>query len=296
MTLVVDEATGANAPRLDAFLHEALRELPRRLLRRVIAEGGVRVNGRRAAKGTRLGPGDRVTLPDLPRGIAPEPALAVPVVYEDESLAVLDKPSGMPAHALDPRQRGTAAAFVLARWPETAAVGDPFAPGLAHRLDAGTSGLLLVARTPAAFASLRRALVARRIEKHYLAVVAGRAADADLDVPLAHDPRNRRRMIAARPGDRAWPATTHVRVVGAGAERSLVAVTMRTGVTHQVRAHLALAGHPVLGDALYGGPPAELPPGRHALHAAALVLPHPADGRPLRVESALPADLQALAP
>ena len=152
-TLTVD---AADAPRLDAFLAGSLPELPRRLVRRVIAEGAVRVNGRRAAKGLRLRPGDRITLPDFPVALEPEPALAVSVLHEDASLVVLDKPGGMRGHALDPRQRGTAAAFVLARWPETAGVGDPLAPGLVHRLDGGTSGVLVVARTPPGLSSTIR--------------------------------------------------------------------------------------------------------------------------------------------
>lgn len=293
-TLTVDAASGTAAPRLDTFLAGALAGLPRRLVRRVIAEGDVRVNGRRAAKGLRLQVGDRVTLPDLPDALTPEPALAVPVLHEDASVAVLDKPGGMPAHALDPRQRGTAAAFVLARWPETASIGDTLAPGLVHRLDGGTSGVLVVARTGDAFVALRSALAARAVEKRYRAVVAGRAEDTRIDTPLAHDTRDRRRMTAARPGDRAWPAETLVHVVTAGPERSVVAVTMRTGVTHQVRVHLALAGHPVLGDALYGGPACGLAPGRHALHACAITLPHPDTGTRTTVESPLPADLHAL--
>jgi len=292
---MVDAATGAGGPRLDAFLAAALAGLPRRLVRRVIAEGDVRVNGRRAAKGARLKPGDRVTLPDLPDALQPEPALALPVLHEDAALAVIDKPGGMPAHALDPRQRGTAAAFVLARWPETADVGDALAPGLIHRLDGGTSGVLVVARTPESFAALRGALAARRIEKRYLAVVAGTAENKRVDTPLAHDTSDRRRMVAARPGDRSWPAESEIRVVTAGRDRSLVAVTMRTGVTHQIRVHLAMAGHPVVGDALYGGPPADLPEGRHALHASGITLPHPTDGTLVKVESPLPEDLRALA-
>src|SRR5207302_797442 len=176
-----------------------------RFVRRLIAEGAVCVNGRPAAKGVRLAPGDRVTLPDVPASIAPEPQLALPILHEDDAVVALDKPGGMPGHALDPRQRGTAAAFLLARYPEMAGVGDPLAPGLVHRLEAPT----------------------------------------------------------------------------------------RTGVTHQVRAHLAARGHPVLGDVLYGGAPAGLPPGRHALHAAGMTFPHPADGRPLSVRAALPAELAA---
>jgi len=265
-------------------------------VRRVIAEGRVRVNGRRAPKGLRLRPGDEVTLPDVPRALAPEPALALPVLYEDESVAVLDKPGGMPAHALDPRERGTAAAFLVARYPEMSGVGDPLAPGLVHRLDIGTSGVLLAARTSAAHAALRQALRERAVEKGYLAVVAGplRPIPARVDVPLAHDPSDRRRMVPAGPGARSWPAETILRQVAAAGTSVLVEARIRTGVTHQVRVHLALLGRPVVGDTLYGGPEGGLPPRRHALHAASVDLPHPAGGRRLRLTSPLPGDLAAL--
>jgi len=283
--------------RLDAFVHAALAPTSRRLVHALIAEGAVRVNGRRAAKGLRLRPGDRVTVPALPSAIAPEPELSLPVVHEDDALVVVEKPGGMPSHALDPRQRGTAAGFLVARYPEMAAVGDLLAPGLVHRLDTGTSGLLAAARTASAHAALRDALRRHVVEKRYLAVVAGRADRLDrrrVDVPLAHDPGDRRRMTTVVGDRRAWPAETWLEVVSVGDDRSLVQATIRTGVTHQVRAHLAHLGHPVLGDVVYGGASAELAPGRHALHAAALALPHPLERRTLRVEAALPRDLRAL--
>ena len=288
---------GADAVRLDTFLRGALPAMSRRLVRRLIAEGAVCVNGRPAVKGVRVAPGDRVTLPDLPATITPEPGLALAVLHEDDALVALDKPGGIPGHALDPRQRGTAAAFLLARYPEMADVGDPLAPGLVHRLDSGTSGLLVAARTRAAHCALRAALRARAVEKRYLAWVAGDASALDgarVALPLAHDPRDRRRMLPATAGVRAWPAETRLAIVAAGRERSLVEATILTGVTHQVRVHLAARGHPVLGDVLYGGAPAGLPRGRHALHAAGLTLPHPTDGRPLSLSALLPADLAAL--
>ena len=296
-TLIVGEDAGAALPRLDAFVSAVLPDLSRRLVRRVIAEGGVRVNGRRAPKGLRLHAGDRVTVAELPAHLEPEPDLRIAVVYEDGDLVALDKPGGMPAHALDPRQRGTAAAFLLARYPEVAAVGDHLAPGLVHRLDTGTSGLLLAARTAGVYAVLRAAFRARAVEKWYLAAVAGNAASLHglrTAVPLAHDPRDRRRMVPAAPGARGWPAETYIEVLHAGHERSAVRARIRTGLTHQVRAHLALLDHPVLGDRLYGGPPADLPADRHALHAAAITLAHPADGRPLHLTCAPPGDLHAL--
>ncbi len=290
-------SVGAGAVRLDTFLRGALPAMSRRLVRRLIAEGAVCVNGRPAAKGVRVAPGDRVTLPDLPATITPEPGLALAVLHEDDALVALDKPGGIPGHALDPRQRGTAAAFLLARYPEMADVGDPLAPGLVHRLDSGTSGLLVAARTRAAHCALRAALRARAVEKRYLAWVAGDASALDgarVALPLAHDPRDRRRMLPATARVRAWPAETRLAIVAAGRERSLVEATILTGVTHQVRVHLAARGHPVLGDVLYGGAPAGLPRGRHALHAAGLTLPHPTDGRPLSLSALLPADLAAL--
>jgi 23S rRNA pseudouridine1911/1915/1917 synthase len=292
-TRTVEAAAGA---RLDTFVHQLLPGWSRRLVHRLIRKGDVRVNARRVAKGTRLRQGDRVTLPDLPSRLRPEPAPGLPVVYEDAHLVVVDKPGGMPGHALDPRQRGTAAAVLLARYPELARVGDPLAPGLAHRLDTGTSGLLLAARTPAAYATLRATFRAHAVEKRYLAVVAATVPvrNRRISLPLAHDPQDRRRMTAARPGERAWPAETDVAVLAARADRALVAATIRTGVTHQVRVHLAHAGYPVLGDAVYGGPAVDLPPGRHALHAARLRLCHPVSGQPLAFESALPEDLAAL--
>ena len=142
--------TSQTPVRLDAFVRAALPALSQRLARQVIAEGAVRVNGRRAVKGTRVHAGDEVTLPEVP-GLAPEPALPFRVVHEDAALLALDKPGGVPGHALDPRARGTAVNFLIARWPETAGIGAPLAPGLVHRLDTGTSGLLLAARTPESY-------------------------------------------------------------------------------------------------------------------------------------------------
>ena len=301
VTLTVGADRGG--ARLDAFVHDALPRLSRRLVQRLIAEAEVRVNGRPAAKGARLTPGDRVTLPALPASIVAEPELSLPVVHEDDQLVAVEKPGGMPGHALDPRQRGTAAAFLLARYPEMAGVGDPLAPGLVHRLDTGTSGLLLAARTPEAHAAVRAALRARAVEKRYLAVVEGAAQELDgrrLNLPLAHDPRDRRRMIPAVGTARTartvrfWPAETAVSAARSSGQRTLLEVTIRTGVTHQVRAHLAHLGHPVAGDELYGGSPTGLAAGRHALHASRLALPHPATGRPLTLESSLPRELEAL--
>ena len=276
--------------RLDAFLLRWCPALSRRVARWLIADGLVRVNGRIVPKGTRVLEGDLVALPAL--RLEPEPDLPVRVVHLDERLIAVDKPGGMPSHALDPRQRGTVAGFLAARFPETAELGDALSSGLAHRLDTGTSGLLLAARTAESYEALRTAFRSGVVGKRYLALVAGVPAPRSMiDRPLAHDPEDRRRMVPARPGLRAWQARSEVTTLRAAGGRALVEVTLRTGVTHQARVHLALLGCPVLGDALYGGPDAGLAPGRHALHASTLTLA----GLP-RLDSELPDDLSALAP
>jgi len=284
-------ATGASE-RLDHWLRRELPGLSRRVLHVLIADGSVRVDGRRARKGDLVQAGMRVTLPGL-GVLAPNPALPLTVLYEDSALVAIDKPGGMPSHPLDPRERDTIANALLARYPET----ESLAGGLAHRLDTGTSGVLLAARSAAVWTDLRAAFRSKTVTKRYLAITSGVAPEAaDVDLALSHHPSDRRRMVPARPGVRSWPARSAIRRMASDGTASLVAITMRTGVTHQIRVHLAHLGHPVLGDALYGGAPCPLPPGRHALHAAALELPAIGVLPPLTIESPLAADLQPLLP
>jgi 23S rRNA pseudouridine1911/1915/1917 synthase len=276
--------------RLDAVVRAALPAASRRLVRALIEDGSVRVNGRRAAKGSRVAVGDLVELPAV-AALAPEPEVPLRVLHEDAELIAIDKPGGVPGHALDPHQRGTMAGALLARYPELAGVGGPAGAGLVHRLDTGTSGVLLAARSTSAYTRLREAFRNHDVVKRYVAVVQGvPAAGTAIEVPLAHDPTDRRRMRAARSKERAWPARTVVVAVDPSGARALVHVEIHTGVTHQVRVHLALAGHPVVGDVLYGGACGVLPAERHALHAAILELP----GRRLRIVAPLPDDLRAL--
>jgi 23S rRNA pseudouridine1911/1915/1917 synthase len=265
-----------------------------------IAEDRVRVDGKRAPKGQPVGPGARIAVqlppPDAP---VPEPDLPIRIVHADAQVVVADKPAGMPSHPLKPGETGTAANALVGRFPELASVGPaPREGGLVHRLDTDTSGLLLAARTQAAHASLRAQFSARTVEKGYLALVAGEIhASGEVDLALAHDPHDARKVRAA--SDPAWaalhgarPALTRFSPRERRSGFTLLEVEIATGVLHQIRAHLAFIGHPLAGDALYGGP--ELPGlPRHFLHAARLGFAHP-DGTHPRFESALPADLAAV--
>jgi 23S rRNA pseudouridine1911/1915/1917 synthase len=278
--------------RLDRWLRRALPGLSRRLAHALIADGTVRLDGRRATKGTLVHAGMYVTLPSsvIP---APDPRRALTVLHEDACLVAVDKPGGIPSHPLHPRECAAIANALVARYPETAALSG----GLVHRLDTGTSGVLLAARSLEAWTAVRAAFRARAVAKEYFALVRGAPPpELRIDLALGHDPADRRRMIPARPGRRSWPAASMIRRIATDGTTSLVAITMKTGVTHQIRVHLACAGHPVLGDVLYGGPDVGLGPRRHALHAARLALTAP-DGRtPLTITSPLPADLERLAP
>jgi 23S rRNA pseudouridine1911/1915/1917 synthase len=265
-----------------------------------IADDRVRVNGRRAPKGAQVAAGARISVrlppPDAP---APQPDLPIRIVHADRHLVVADKPAGMPSHPLKPGETGTAANALVGRFPELARVGPSAREGgLVHRLDTDTSGLLLAARTDAAYAALRAQFAARSVEKGYLALVAGELhAGGEVDVPLAHDPGDARRVRPA--SDPEWAAAHGARAASTRfmpVERrggfTLVEVEIPTGVLHQIRAHLAFIGHPLAGDALYGGPAL---PGlwRHFLHASRLGFAHP-DGSRARFDSELPPDLAAV--
>ena len=299
MSEEVDERTvpgGAPADRLDRALAR-LFGVSRGRAMEWIAEDRVRVDGRRARKGAQVGPGARVSVrrppPDAP---APQPELPVRIVHADAHLVVADKPAGMPSHPLKPGEIGTAANALVGRFPELASVGPARREGgLVHRLDTDTSGLLLAARTDAAHSLLRAQFAGRTVEKGYLALVAGELhAGGEIDVPLAHDPHDSRKVRAA--SDPEWaeahgarPASTRFVPVARRAGFTLLDVEIATGVLHQIRAHLAFIGHPLAGDALYGGPAL---PGlaRHFLHANRLGFAHPDGGHP-RFDSPLPDDL-----
>lgn len=260
----------------------------RRAVRRWFEAGLVRLGDRALAASEALAPGDEVTVwPEAEGGSAGVGGIVI--LQEGPRHVVLAKPAGL--HSERGRSGGCVADFLEERYGDRSAVGDrPAEGGLAHRLDRDTSGVLVAARDRDEYLRLRRAFAEGKAGKQYLALVSGRLEEPTaVDTPLAgRGPR----MAAAGPRDRALPATTLVAPLEAGSGWSLVLVTMATGVRHQIRAHLAIAGHPLVGDGLYGGP--ALPGARrngHLLHALRLTV-----GPDIDVTAPVPGDfLQALA-
>lgn len=292
-TLAVDDAHSGH--RLDHFLREWLPQLSRVALRELFERGGVRVNGRPANKGSRLTAGDRVELvaaviPEWP-GPGPDHELPLRVLYEDEALIVVDKQAGVPSHALRAGELGTIVSALIARYPELERVGyRALEPGLLHRLDNDTSGVLIAARTQAAFETLRAAQQRGELRKRYVALVSGVPS---LGVEQAFLRAADRRDVVVRqdPFPNAKAITTELVSTELHGAYSLVCIQVSSAARHQVRAHLAQLGHPIAGDRQYGGPPLEQLE-RHFLHASELTLPHPHDGRPVTFRAALPPELR----
>jgi 23S rRNA pseudouridine1911/1915/1917 synthase len=272
--------------RLDRVLCERLG-LSRAEAKRLFSGGEVRRNGRRADKGDLVAYGDRIELGSElsdPRA-RPDPSLPLRVCYEDELLVVVDKPAGMPSHPLRPGELGCLANALVQRYPEMAQTGyDARQPGLVNRLDNDTSGLVLAARSPQAFAQLRALLEAGELNKSYLALTDRPVAPQRIELALMPSSRQRARVEVSPLGRPASSTVCSCRPHGASA--FLVEVHAPRAYRHQVRAHLAAVGAPIIGDGLYGGAPAP----RHYLHAAQLAFVHPASGVRLELRSELPAD------
>ncbi|HEX6417503.1 MAG TPA: RluA family pseudouridine synthase [Acidimicrobiales bacterium] len=267
----------------------------------LVAGGAVRVAGRPVtARAHRLAEGDdiEVDLP-APAGEAapgPDAAVAVPVVHEDHDLLVVDKPAGLVVHPGAGQQAGTLVNGLLARYPEIRTVGQPDRPGIVHRLDRGTSGLMLVARTPASYDALVAMLAARAVDRRYRVLVWGTLPSPTgvVDAPIGRSARDRTRMAVTVDGK---PARTRYEVLRAyhePVEVTELRCRLETGRTHQIRVHLASIGHRVVGDTRYGGQRQSLPVARPFLHAEHLALDHPVSGEPLAFTSPLPDDLVAV--
>ncbi len=295
---IVTVPESAAGQRLDRFLADALG-VPRRRVMAAFEAGDVRVGRRRAKKGEPVEPGREVhvRLPPPPAPPVPEPELPLSVVHADEAIVVVEKPAGWPTHPLVPGERGTVANALVARFPDCAvAGGDLREAGFAHRLDTDTSGLLVAARTRDAWDSLRAQLSARTVDKEYLALAAGSVfGPVEVAVPIGKEPGAVGKMVAA-PDDRlavktgAREALTLVETERRFPGWTLVRCRIATGVTHQIRVHLAHLGSPVAGDDLYGG---ARPEGLHRmfLHATRLAFDHPATGARVIFESPLPPEL-----
>jgi 23S rRNA pseudouridine1911/1915/1917 synthase len=274
-------------------------EVSRRDLARAIAAGLVTVNGRPARKGASVGRGDRVAVAPL-LASPPPPDADIPVLYADDSVLVMDKPAGIASVARRVGGRPSVAAHLLARLPALSRVGrSALEGGLVHRLDTGTSGVLVGARSRLAWERLRRQFAARAVLKEYLALVHGTlASPRSLEHRLGHHAGAGRRMgVAGAAGVRArvWEARSRIEPLAARGGFTLVRIRLVTGVTHQIRAQLAAVGHPVVGDTLYGAAPGAGPTGgRFLLHATRIRFAHPCTGEPVSVRSPLPSDFRGV--
>ena len=292
MSSVHELVADQDGERLDVFLARRLPELTRSRLRKLIDKGLVTIDERLAAKaGVKLEPGRhvRLTVPPPERTTLEPESIPLSVVYEDDDLLVVDKPAGLAVHPSAGHRSHTLVNAVLAHCPNLSGIGGEGRPGIVHRLDKDTSGLIIVAKHDAAHLSVARQLKERRVEKTYVALVEGRVAPPEglIDAPIGRHPRHRKKMAVV---DRGREARTRYRLIREVAGRSLLELRPESGRTHQIRVHLASIGHPITGDPLYGrGRPPPLT--RQFLHARRLAFRHPATDERLELEAPLAEDL-----
>jgi 23S rRNA pseudouridine1911/1915/1917 synthase len=300
--------------RLDTYLVALLPDLSRTRIQELIRDGKVRVASpdaapRRAPRPSHpVEPGEKIEIEIVarpPLEAAPE-EIPLDLLHEDAALVVVNKPAGMVVHASAGHARGTLVNALLHRLGTLSSTGGPLRPGIVHRLDRGTSGVLVVARTDAAHCSLAAQFRARTVKKVYLALVHGKLArdSGTIDLPIARDPHRRIRM-SARAAVRGRSARTDWRVLARLPSYTLVEIELHTGRTHQIRAHFSALGHPLAGDTLYGAPARPVAPARTRagallptssldrpfLHAARLGFTHPATGVPVEFRAPFPPDL-----
>ncbi len=278
--------------RLDCYLAGLELGFTRSRIRQLIGEGSVSVNGAAVKPAHRVRPGDRVLVFVPP----PRPSVAVAqdiplaVLYQDAELVVIDKPAGLAVHPGPGHPDNTLVNGLLALCPDIQGIGGEIRPGIVHRLDRDTSGLMMAAKTEHAHRGLSRQIKERAVEKNYLALAEGTPSPASgvIDAPIARDPRRRTRMAVTAGGRES---RTGYRLLERAGRYSLLDLQLHTGRTHQARVHLAWLGHPLLGDAVYGKRSPLL--ARHFLHSHRLAFAHPSTGAPLEFRSSLPSDLEA---
>ena len=281
----------APGQRLDRYLADRLPDLTRSYVKKLADDGMITVDGRWGKPSLKLKAGEEVALvvPDpQPLDLRPED-IPLAVAYEDDDVLVVDKPAGLTVHPGPGHPSHTLVNAVLARCPDLAGIKGTTRPGIVHRLDKDTSGLIVVAKNDAAHQALARQFKERSVTKRYVALARGNVGRESgvIDAPLARDPRNRKRMAVVAGGREA---RTAYRVVERFQGATLVEVTPETGRTHQIRAHFASIRHPLVGDLLYGGRSASL--GRQFLHAAELTFAQPRTGQLVRCAAPLPPDLE----
>jgi 23S rRNA pseudouridine1911/1915/1917 synthase len=294
---------GGGGVRLDLFLTSVLGDQSRSSIQRLIRDGHITIAGRAARPNTSLREGERIDIeiPDpAPAAPSPEP-LPLAILYEDRDLVVVDKPAGMVVHPAAGHSAGTLVNALLHHIDDLSGIGGELRPGIVHRLDRGTSGVMVVAKNDAAHQELSRQFRDREVEKEYIALVWGVVqAGRRIDAPIGRDPVHRQRMSSR--ARRARTAVTRVTKAVHLPGVSYLHVAIATGRTHQIRVHLSSIGHPIVGDSLYGGIRRRIPASARAaarlerpfLHAHRLAFRHPTDGRLMVFESPLPADLQAV--
>lgn len=283
--------------RLDKFLSERLPAFSRTRLAELILKGKVLVDGKRRRPSFKLEQGMAVTLESLPEERPPHDLTPVDipleVVYEDECLLVVNKPRGMATHPAASLKEPSLVNALLGRNTALSGVGGGFRPGIVHRLDKETTGLIVVAKTDAAHLALARQFANKTAGRVYVAVVHGDLEQERLRIEalIGRDPKNRKRMAVDPKGK---PAVTHVMRLARLEKGTLVACKLETGRTHQIRVHLAAAGHPVVGDPVYGKREDAAP--AMMLHAARLSFVHPASGKRMEFTKAPPGDFEGWQP
>ena len=291
----------APGERLDRALAAAMPDLSRAQWQRLIKEGQVTLAGQPAKASLRLEGGERVVavIPEVEETELLPEAIPLDVRYEDSDILLINKPAGMVVHPAAGHEQGTLVNAVLAYCPDLEGVGGEKRPGIVHRLDKDTSGLILVAKNDRALRHLQAQFKARTVGKVYVALVEGQIQppSALIDAPIGRDPRQRKKMsvILSRTGSvHARPAQTRYRAVTVYDDYSLLECELHTGRTHQIRVHLAYIGYPIVGDTIYGRRRQRIPLRRHFLHAAELTFRRPSDNEQLTFSTELPPELQVV--
>ncbi len=293
LRIVLDVSEGENGERLDRLIASRVPDVSRSYAQTLMKAGDVLVNGEVAKPARRIHTGDRVEvfLPPVEPLEEPSPEyIPVPIVYEDDDVIIFDKPPGLVTHPAPGHEHGTLVNAVKAIRPDLP-LNSSDRPGVVHRLDKDTSGLIVIAKNERARLHLLRQWQQRDVVKRYIALVYGaiREEEGTVDAPIGRDPNNRKRMAVVAGGR---PAVTHFKVRERFRDATLLDVLIETGRTHQIRVHMAFIGHPVVGDELYGKRPFRVPVPRQFLHAAYLKFQLPGSSRPIEVETPLPPDLQ----